>query len=70
MGEQSRATHPGTFSWADLATNRPAGAKAFYGGLFGWEFDDMPVGDGGHLHHVPYRRQARRGALAPARPGT
>ena len=37
---------PGTFSWADLATNDLEGAKAFYGALFGWEFEDMPAGEG------------------------
>jgi predicted enzyme related to lactoylglutathione lyase len=45
MGE--RTSHPpGTFSWVDLSTSDPAGAKGFYGELFGWEFDDQPVGDG------------------------
>jgi uncharacterized protein len=38
---------PGTFSWADLATTDLAGAKAFYEQLFGWEFEDMPVGESG-----------------------
>jgi uncharacterized protein len=37
---------PGTFCWAELATSDQAGAKAFYAGLFGWEADDRPVGDG------------------------
>jgi hypothetical protein len=45
MGE--RTSHaPGTFSWVDLSTTDAEGAKAFYGGLFGWAFDDRPVGDG------------------------
>ncbi|MFL5823584.1 MAG: VOC family protein [Solirubrobacteraceae bacterium] len=39
---------PGTFSWVDLATPDQDGAKAFYTGLFGWEADDQPVGDGVH----------------------
>jgi predicted enzyme related to lactoylglutathione lyase len=44
MGE--RTSHPpGTFSWVDLATSDADGAKAFYGGLFGWDFEDMPVPD-------------------------
>jgi predicted enzyme related to lactoylglutathione lyase len=30
---------PGTPSWVDLATSDPPGARDFYGGLFGWEFD-------------------------------
>jgi predicted enzyme related to lactoylglutathione lyase len=45
MGERTKYT-PGTFSWADLATTDQEGAKTFYTGLFGWEADDMPVGDG------------------------
>lgn len=45
MGE--RTSHaPGTFSWVDLATTDAAGAKAFYGELFGWHAEDMP-GEGG-----------------------
>jgi predicted enzyme related to lactoylglutathione lyase len=36
----------GTFSWTDLATTDAAGAKKFYGELFGWTFDDMPAGPG------------------------
>jgi predicted enzyme related to lactoylglutathione lyase len=34
----------GTFSWIELATPDPDGAKRFYGGLFGWTFDDVPIG--------------------------
>ena len=44
MGKRERY-EPGTFCWADLVTTDPEGAKAFYGGLFGWEADDMPAGD-------------------------
>ena len=37
---------PGTFCWADLSTPDADGAKAFYGGLLGWEFrdDEFPGG--------------------------
>ena len=35
---------PGSFSWAELATTDPKGAKAFYSGLFGWAFKDNPMG--------------------------
>ncbi|HMQ52522.1 MAG TPA: VOC family protein [Anaerolineae bacterium] len=35
---------PGTFCWTDLTTPDPAGAKAFYTQLFGWEAVDLPVG--------------------------
>jgi predicted enzyme related to lactoylglutathione lyase len=37
----------GTFCWVDLGTVDPAGAKAFYGGLLGWEFEDLPTGEKG-----------------------
>jgi uncharacterized protein len=30
----------GTFCWVDLGTTNVEGAKSFYGGLFGWEFED------------------------------
>jgi hypothetical protein len=37
---------PGEFCWNDLQTTDPASAKAFYGALFGWSFEDLPFGDG------------------------
>lgn len=36
---------PGTPSWTDLATSDQPAAKAFYGDLFGWSFNDLPMGD-------------------------
>src|SRR3954471_7980633 len=44
MGERTQYT-PGTFSWADLSTTDHAAAKDFYTGLFGWEVEDLPIGD-------------------------
>jgi uncharacterized protein len=38
---------PGTFSWVDLATPDPDGAKGFYAALLGWQTEDMPMPDGG-----------------------
>jgi uncharacterized protein len=38
---------PGTFSWVDLSTPDAESAKAFYGGLFGWEFRDDEIPGGG-----------------------
>lgn len=38
--------HAGCFWWVDLTTPDPAAAKAFYGELFGWTYDDSPVGNG------------------------
>lgn len=39
---------PGTPSWIDLATTDLDSAKAFYGGLFGWDFADMPSPEGAY----------------------
>ncbi len=38
---------PGAFCWVDLMTSDAAGAKKFYSALFGWDLEDMPMGDGG-----------------------
>ena len=45
MGKRE-SYEPGTFCWIDLSTSDSESAKAFYGGLFGWEFrdDDIPGG--------------------------
>jgi uncharacterized protein len=45
MAERTKYA-PGTFSWVDLSTTDQEGAKTFYSGLFGWDADDQPVGDG------------------------
>jgi uncharacterized protein len=43
-----RTSHPsGSFSWTDLGAADAEAAKRFYGGLFGWSFDDMPIPDDG-----------------------
>ena len=46
MGERDRHEH-GTFSWTDLTTPDAQGAKAFYAGLFGWDYADNPIPEGG-----------------------
>ena len=43
---------PGTPSWIDLQTSDQAGAKTFYGALFGWDYDD-------HAGRARRRRQRR-----------
>jgi uncharacterized protein len=45
MGERTQHA-PGTFSWTDLTTTDQDAAKAFYAALFGWEIEDLPVGEG------------------------
>ena len=42
----ARTEHaPGTPSWVDLQTSDTAAAKSFYSALYGWEFEDLPVGN-------------------------
>jgi predicted enzyme related to lactoylglutathione lyase len=62
MGERTQH-QPGTMSWADLTTPDPEAAKAFYGELFGWAFDDMPV-DGGGTYSMASLDGASVAALA------
>jgi hypothetical protein len=42
MGKRT-SYEPGTFSWIELSTTDPAGAKGFYGELFGWAAEDNPI---------------------------
>lgn len=44
MGERTSYT-PGTFSWVELTTTDQDAAKSFYGELFGWQSQDIPVSD-------------------------
>lgn len=37
---------PGTFCWIELGTTDSAAAKTFYTQLFGWEYEDHPMGPG------------------------
>jgi predicted enzyme related to lactoylglutathione lyase len=70
MGE--RTSHaPGTFSWTDLSTSDPEGAKSFYGGLFGWEADDQPIPDeaGGGVYTMLRLEGKDAAAISAAREG-
>src|SRR3954466_15481335 len=44
----------GTFSYAELATSDASAAKGFYTALFGWDYDERPLGDG-QLYSVAQR---------------
>jgi hypothetical protein len=44
MGERTSYA-PGTFSWSELITSDADAAKAFYTSVFGWTYDDLPVGE-------------------------
>ena len=45
MPEFSEATI-GRFCWVELQTKDPAAARKFYGELFGWTYDEMPMPQG------------------------
>jgi uncharacterized protein len=62
MGERAQYT-PGTFCWTDLTTTDQDAAKAFYGGLLGWEAEDMPVGE--DVAAISPQPQQQREAGAP-----
>lgn len=38
---------PGSFCWIELATSDQKAAKSFYGALFGWKVNDIPMGPDG-----------------------
>jgi predicted enzyme related to lactoylglutathione lyase len=43
---------PGTLSWTELYTTDVAAAKDFYGNLFSWETQDMPLPGGGGTYSL------------------
>ncbi len=68
MGERT-SYREGTPSWVDLMTSDPEGARAFYGGLFGWEFEIDP--DPATMNYTSCRLNGKRvagmgGQPAPA----
>jgi predicted enzyme related to lactoylglutathione lyase len=40
-----RVNEPGALSWNELNTRDPDAAKAFYGAVFGWGFEDHDMGE-------------------------
>jgi uncharacterized protein len=38
---------PGTFCWVELGTSDAGAAKDFYTALFGWDYEDHPMGEHG-----------------------
>lgn len=54
--------NPGAFCWIELGTTDQAAAKQFYGSLFGWSVNDMPMGPG--EAYTIFRLQGRDAAAA------
>lgn len=46
MTKRTEYSH-GTPSWVDLSTTDPDKARAFYGEIFGWNFEENPIPEGG-----------------------
>jgi predicted enzyme related to lactoylglutathione lyase len=59
---------PGTPSWVDLTTPDLDDALRFYGGLFGWEFEDAGE-EAGHYHQALVRGK-RVAGVGPVPPGS
>jgi uncharacterized protein len=57
----------GTPNWVDLQTTDVDAAKAFYGSLFGWSFDDQPIPDGG-AYSIAMLDAQSVAAIAPQSP--
>jgi len=66
------AEHPGKFIWAELVTPDLAAAERFYGGMFGWTFQDIRAGDSNYviakLGDAPIAGLIQRSAHADQQP--
>jgi predicted enzyme related to lactoylglutathione lyase len=66
VGERTRYA-PGTFSWIELSTADLDAAKAFYGDLFGWQAEDLPV-PGDSVYSMQRLDGREAAAIAPQPP--
>ena len=57
----------GTPNWVDLQTTDQAAAKAFYGEVFGWSYDDQPM-DAGAVYSIAKIGDGQVTAIAPQSP--
>ena len=68
MPERKEYT-PGTPNWVDLQTTDQNAAKAFYGEIFGWTYNDMPVDEANKVFYsMATLRGLDVGAIAPMGP--
>ena len=58
----------GVPSWVDLQTSDQDAAKRFYGALFGWDYDDMPMPGPGGVYSIARLRDKDAAAIAPLPP--
>ena len=59
---------PGTPSWADLTVPDLDAALRFYGGLFGWDFEDQ--GEHAGHYHQALKNGRRVAGIGPNQPGS
>lgn len=52
----------GTFCWPECGTKDAAGTKKFYSELFGWTWEDIPMGDMG-TYHIAHLRGSQVAAM-------
>ncbi|MEP7022682.1 MAG: VOC family protein [Actinomycetota bacterium] len=57
----------GTPNWVDLQSTDTAAAKAFYGGLFGWDYEDFPMPQNG-VYSMAKLNGSDVAAIAPQSP--
>ena len=57
----------GTPNWVDLQTTDQPAAKAFYGEVFGWSYDDQPM-DADAVYSIAKIGDAQFAAIAPQSP--
>jgi uncharacterized protein len=57
----------GTPSWVDLPTTDQNAAKTFYAGVFGWSYDDQPMGEGA-VYSLAKLRGLDVAAISPQSP--
>ncbi len=54
---------PGQFCWVELSTSDGEAAKTFYGELFGWTYDPMPMPDNAPPYNIAKVAGERVGAI-------
>ncbi len=64
MGERS-SYEPGTFCWVELTSTDQDAAKQFYAALFGWDAQDMPLGEGSSVYSMMQLDGKNVAAIAP-----
>jgi predicted enzyme related to lactoylglutathione lyase len=58
----------GTPSWIELVTPDQGAARAFYAGLFGWDYDDNDMGEMGH-YYIATLQGSELGGVSGQMPG-